>query len=355
MLAPEGCITNNAYKPTPMQTPFTTEEIKKAPQSLKNNKSPGVDKIPAELIKYAPDKTFETISEIFNEMAETGENPKEIEIGILNPLPKPNKIKGPPENLRPIILLSVIRKILTICLITRTYERFPQQIPNEQAAYQGGRSTTEQVFTIKMLVEKAINASDYTIYILLLDMSKAFDTVDRKKLFELFEKFLSPDELHLLSILSRCPKIQVKVAGKFGEFFNTLLGIMKGDVLSAILFIYYLACCLGKETTTYLNKMLFAPKYADHITYATNNKRIYDELQHRTSTKLKSFNLLVNSSKTEYYQVPKPIPEPPKPSMEELLAHRDDKILWSALDWLVNYTPASPKDDTPDCKKCKLH
>ena len=113
-----------------------------------------------------------------------------------------------------------------------------------------------------MLVEKAINASDYTIYIRLLDL----------------EKNLSPYELHLLSILSRCPKIQVKVAGKFGESFNTLLGIMQGDVLSAILFIYYLACCLGKETTTYLNKMLFAPKYADDIytvTYATtNNKRI---------------------------------------------------------------------------------
>ena len=57
-------------------------------------------------------------------------------------------------------------------------------------------------------------------------MSKAFDTVDRKKLFEL---------------LSRCPKIQVKVAGKFGEYFNTLLGIMQGDVLSAILIIYYLS------------------------------------------------------------------------------------------------------------------
>ena len=88
--------------------------------------------------------------------------------------------------------------------------------------------------------------------------------------------------------------------------------------------------------------------------FKINNKRIYNELQHRTSTKLKGFNLLVNSSKTEYYQVPKPIPEPPKPSMEELLAHRDDKRLWSALDWLVNYTQASPKDDTPDYKKCKL-
>ena len=64
--------------------------------------------------------------------------------------------------------------------------------------------------------------------------------------------------------------------------------------------------------------MLFAPKYANDITYATNNKRIYDELQHRTSTKLKGFNLLVNSSKTEYYQVPKPIPEPPKPCQNQV-------------------------------------
>ena len=76
-----------------------------------------------------------------------------------------------------------------------------------------------------MLVEKAINASNYTIYILLLDMSKAFDTVDRKKLFEYLEGALNPDELHLLSILSRCPKIQVKVADKIGEPFETLLGI----------------------------------------------------------------------------------------------------------------------------------
>ena len=62
-------------------------------------------------------------------------------------------------------------------------DRFLNFIPIEQAAYQHGRSTTEQVFTIKMLAEKAINASDYTIYLLLLDMSKAFDTVDRKQLF----------------------------------------------------------------------------------------------------------------------------------------------------------------------------
>ena len=56
------------------------------------------------------------------------------------------------------------------------------RIPIAQSAYQSGRSTTEQVFAIKMLAEKAITSSTYNIYLLLLDMSKAFDTVCRNKL-----------------------------------------------------------------------------------------------------------------------------------------------------------------------------
>ena len=59
----------------------------------------------------------------------------------------------------------------------RTIERVDATITNSQAAYRRGRSTTEHVFAAKILAEKAIASVDYTIYILLFDMSKAFDTV----------------------------------------------------------------------------------------------------------------------------------------------------------------------------------
>ena len=68
-----------------------------------------------------------------------------------------------------------------------------------------------------MLVRRAITASDYTIYILLLDIPKAFNTFDSKKLFEYMEETLTPDKLHLLNILCRCPKVQNKVANKTGN------------------------------------------------------------------------------------------------------------------------------------------
>ena len=44
-----------------------------------------------------------------------------LKLGLLNPLQKPNKAKGPAENLRPIILLSVLRKTLAITMINRIW------------------------------------------------------------------------------------------------------------------------------------------------------------------------------------------------------------------------------------------
>ena len=167
--------------------------------------------------------------------------------GLLTPLPKPGKKKGPPENLRPIILLSVLRKILTICLLERIWDRLEKEIPLEQAAYQSGRSTSEQVLALKLLAEKAILNSDYTIYVMLLDMSKAFDTVNRKTLFENLEKNLGKDELHMLSVITNEPELRIKLENRKGAKFKTYQGIMQGDCLSAVLFVYYLSCALREE------------------------------------------------------------------------------------------------------------
>ena len=89
-----------------------------------------------------------------------------------------------------------------MCLIERIWGRLKRHIPQDQAAYQPGRGTTEQVFTIKLPAEKAIISENYKIYLLILDMSKAFDTVNRKTLFEELEQELQDDEMHLISILT---------------------------------------------------------------------------------------------------------------------------------------------------------
>ena len=73
-------------RPIVMSNPFTSDEIKKAVSKMKMNKSPGCDEIPVELIMYAPDCVYESIAEIFNQIASDGDCPKEINHGILVPL-----------------------------------------------------------------------------------------------------------------------------------------------------------------------------------------------------------------------------------------------------------------------------
>jgi hypothetical protein len=138
-------IPNNEYenkptfKPAKLKNPFTKDEISKTSKRLKNQKSPGIDNINAELIKYAPDEIHDEIAQIYNKTCETDGYPSVLKIGILHPLAKPPKKKDSKDiNLRPIILLSVLRKILAMCMIDRTWQRLKTKIPNSQAAYQKG-------------------------------------------------------------------------------------------------------------------------------------------------------------------------------------------------------------------------
>ena len=152
-----------------------------------------------------------------------------------------------------------------------------------------------------------------------------------------------------LSIITNFTKVKVKVNNAIGSLFETMIGIMQGDCLSALLFIFYLAECLRNERDGIEESILSTPKYADDITYVTTNKETQIELKRRIPTILEGHSLKINETKTEEYEVPKP-PQPPQPppTMEILIEHKDDKVCWSAFDWLVSYVPPPVKDTTPD-------
>ena len=244
LLAPDKDEQVKRYPPTKMETPFTAEEVTKACSGTQNGKAVGIDDFQAEFVKYVDEKVHSVIADIYNTTAETGDFPRENNTGMLLPLqkPKPKKTDEPCDNLRPIMLLSILLK--------RIWDPLADKIPEEQAAYQPGRSTSEQVLAVKILAEKCIVSNDHKLFLALFDMSKAFDSVNRAKLFEYLEEILQPDELHLLSVLTNTPNIHVKVGNELGRLFVTLLGIMQGDCLSAVLFIFYLPYVLHKERTS---------------------------------------------------------------------------------------------------------
>ena len=315
------------YYPPCTNTPkFTSKEIQKAASKLKNGRSPGIDKVYPEMIKYAPEKVHKIIAEILNDSIETENYLKVLKNGILTPIQKPPK-KGMERknNVRPIILLSISRKVMAICIIDRTWEKLKGKIPHDQAAYQKGRSTTEQVFCLKIIVEKAITTQNYEAIILMIDMSKAFDSVNRQKLMEMLEEMLSSSEMRMMYLLIKDVNLTVKIGKEFGEWIKTNIGVAQGDCLSALLFIFYLGNIIKpfpeditkadhqgeifwSELDWLINRdqqnLAIDPKYADDITFIRSHQSKINQIKRILPEMLKEGNLEENKSKREEYHVP---------------------------------------------------
>ena len=276
-------------------------------------------------MKYRPETIYSEIAKIYNEAASSGQHPNELIHGILNALQKPNKTKGPIDHLRPIILLSMLRKILAVCMKSRINDRLHENIPPSQAAYRSWRSTTEHVFAAKVLAETAMSSKDNPIFILMLDMSKAFDTVNREILLRELSKVIEPDELHMISLMLKT-ELQVRCGSSFSDTIKTNTGVPQGDGLSANEFTFYLACAMtepqchtnehcyaGKPQTLPFNDHTYSKKiedeftinmqYADDISIATSNPLTIDYAKLTLPPKLSQNHLYINDSKTEYYEI----------------------------------------------------
>ena len=274
-----------------------------------------------ELIKYSPEVVYEKIADICNNIAAKGKHPNEITHEILRALQKAGKPKGPTSHLRPIILLSVLRKILAVCILKRINSRLDPAIPISQATYCKNRSTTEHVFATKLIIETTISSTDETVYLLLLDMSKAFDSMQRNTLIEDLKNVLNQDELHLIGIL-----LDVKVAAKCGNyksrFFSTDTGAPQGDCASASEFTFYLAKSfemtivndtpsLEEHNNRQSNYPIVSPnyqidtdqQYADDISKISTSISAIEKMKDELPAKLAQRGLKINESKTEEYTI----------------------------------------------------
>jgi sorting nexin-29 len=119
--------------------------------------------------------------------------PEEWHTAIMCPIHKKgDKLQS--SNYRGISLLNVCYKILTNILRKRLEPYAEEILGDYQCNFRKGRSTTDQLFTLRLVPEKA---QEFGIYLnlLFIDFKQVYDTVDRKCLFEVLKEFGIPKKL----------------------------------------------------------------------------------------------------------------------------------------------------------------
>ena len=288
--------------PRDLNNRITTTEVRNSIKCLNNNRSPGEDEIPAELLKCG---TFSLDLSIANIMNKTFSTHKDWDInsGVLITIQKPGKTKGPVNNLRPITLLNTIRKTLSTIVLNRIRPKIEKYLSHSQSGFRQDRSTSDVVWTHKWLAAKALK-ENISITITGIDMSAAFDTIDRGKLLEILTDIVDEDELRIIRFLLSNTKIQPRIYGATKQTqFESNIGTPQGDSLSPILFTIYLEHALKevrkvipKPTTQIENAIPREIAYADDVDFIGSTPADIDIIQNT----LIKYNLQVNANKTEF-------------------------------------------------------
>ena len=81
------------------------------------------------------------------------------------------------ENYRTIGLINHSSKILLEIKWSRMKPYVEAILAEEQAGFRPGRSTVEQVFTLKMLIQHCIEKKDGKVFAVFIDYKKVFDSL----------------------------------------------------------------------------------------------------------------------------------------------------------------------------------
>ena len=121
-------------------------------------------------------------------------------------------------------------------------------IAEEQAGFKAGRSTTEQIFNLRILCEKYLQHQQ-DLYHNLIDFKKAFDKVWHAALWATMKKYnISTNLIQVIKNLYNKASSAVLFNGAKGDWFRTTVGVRQGRLLSTTLFNIFLERIMTKTS-----------------------------------------------------------------------------------------------------------
>ena len=237
-----------------LDDPPTLKEVLASIKQLTSGKAPGADGIPPDIYKHGGKSIAVELHKLFVQIWQEGEVPQDFKDADVVHLYKNKGDIKCCDNHRGISLLCIAGKILARLLLNRlnTHTSNIGIIPESQCGFRPGRGTTDMSFALRQLQEKCrLHSED--LYLLFIDLKKAFDSINREGLWKILEKIGCPKLFVNLIRSFHCGmKVTVREGSERSPAFPVTSGTKQGCVLAPLLFSIFFSLMLSvafKEST----------------------------------------------------------------------------------------------------------
>ena len=222
----------------------TLQEVIKAIEKTKSNKSPGMDGIPAEVYKYGGTQLTGKVHELILMCWRQGIVPQEFKDVLIVPIYKNKGDHRDCNNYRGISLLAIAGKIMAKVIQSRLAQLAEEVLTESQCGFRRERSTIDMIFSLRQIQEKAIEQYQ-ELYIVFVDFRKAFDSVDRDMLWRVLRRFGCPEHfVRMIEQFHTGAKGRVVVRQQESDQLDVNHGTKQGCVLAPTLFTLFLTTVL---------------------------------------------------------------------------------------------------------------
>ena len=215
-------------------------EVEEAMRALANRKAVGPVGLPVELLKVLADEGENTLGKVHDIIVAVwrgGGVPQQWKFATIKVLHK-KKDRTERGNYRGISLVAHAGKVLLKVIAGRVSDYCEREniLPEEQCGFKLQRSTVDMMFVLRRLQELARkNTSSYLCFI---DLTKAYDSVDRILLWNVLARFGGPPRM--LAVFRQVHNVMQAACvrlddGECSHKFDVGQGLRHGCVLAQLL------------------------------------------------------------------------------------------------------------------------
>ena len=301
---------------------FSMQELMGAVKKMKMNKAVDESGVIAEFVKALTEESMKELRRLLVDVQNGSSVPEEWKMSRVVLIHKGGSVEDL-KNYRPIAIINVICKLCMMIVKERisAWVEDTNMLGDVQCGFRKDRRTEDNLYMMERMIEMARSRKE-EMYIAFIDMEKAYDRVDRRKLFEIIRMY-GIDE-RLVSLIERVyedNRVKFELGRHKTEWCNSESGLRQGCPLSPLLFNIYvseLGECISKCEHGFKYRVVSESgstrmasqagfMYADDICLIASSVVLLQEVFNSVSDCIDEYGLKVSEKKTKVVCVNGPV------------------------------------------------